>query len=129
MVKFKHLTNSEAYQIGDYYLLISEFLTGPNILEYLSEHPGQDCSSVLRQVHAIIQAIHEQGMVHGSLSFDSFRVRGGPNVEIGLADMSFQERPEQLFGSLHKNSVNADWEFFGILVNIAIQGSAPYFSK
>lgn len=129
VAKFKVLTGSEAYQIGDYYLLVSDFLSGPNILEYLAEHPGEDCSPVLRQVYAIIQAIHDQGLVHGSLSFDSFRARGGPSVEFALADMNFSEKPDQLFGSLQKSSPAADWEFFGMLVNIAVQGGVPYFSK
>jgi hypothetical protein len=34
-----------------------------------------------------------------------------------------------LFGSLHKNTPAADWEFFGMLLHIALTGGVPYFSK
>ena len=43
--------------------------------------------------------------------------------------MNFNEKGEELFGSLHKNNQQADWEFFGILLHIALTGSMPYFSK
>ena len=91
-------------------LLITEFYTGPNILEYLVEHVGEDCTQQLKQISDIIQAIHNLGFSHGGLSFDSFRIKGGASTDIGLADFTMNDKSEsQAFGNLHKGTLAADW--------------------
>lgn len=114
--------------LGDFYVVISEFLPGKNILEWLANNSGVDCLPLLKQVHSLIQAIHREGIYHGNLAFESFRLKAG-SQEVGLAEMNFNEKGEELFGSLHKNTTAADWEFFGILLHIALNGTMPYFSK
>jgi len=93
ILKFKNLTNSETFMLGDFYVVISEFLPGKNILVHMAGNAGADCLLLLRQVHAIIQSIHREGIYHGNLTFESFRLRAG-SQEVGLAEMNFHEKGE-----------------------------------